>query len=167
MNPAYLVALLSCVLFGTADLAGGVAAKRASAPLVTWISSFGALAVLLVGLPFTPGRPTAADLAWGAAGGAGGAIGASLIYRSLARGPAVVASPVFCLVGLTVPVAFGLALGERPDHLRRDAPRVRRLNPSWRSCRAIRGGRPGSTSRVRRPRSRATGSSRAPPASHR
>ena len=115
MNPGYLFGMLGCVLFGAADLAGGIGAKRASAPVVTWISCFAALIVLFVGLPLVPGVPTAADLAWGAAGGVCGIVGASLIYRSLALGPAVVASPVFCLVGLIVPVVFGLAIGERPS----------------------------------------------------
>ncbi|HEY2954096.1 MAG TPA: EamA family transporter [Candidatus Eisenbacteria bacterium] len=117
MNPAYLVAALSSVLFGAGDFAGGFAARRAPALLVTWFSGFAAIAVLFVALPFAHGAPSGADLAWGAAAGACGAVGASLIYYSLALGPVSVASPIFCVVGLSVPVVVGVALGERPSAL--------------------------------------------------
>ena len=104
-------------MFGAADLTGGIAAKRAPAPLVTCFSGFGALLVLIVGIPFTHGTPTGTDLLWGAAAGVCGAAGATLIYRSLALGPVIVASPVFCVIGLTVPVLFGVLVGERPSAL--------------------------------------------------
>lgn len=115
MNPAYALGLLSSVLFGAADLTGGLAARRASAPLVTSFSCLGALLLLFAAMPFTRGTPTPADLAWGAAAGACGAAGATLIYKSLALGPMSLASPVFCVLGLCVPVIVGLALGERPS----------------------------------------------------
>ncbi len=117
MNPAYVIGSASSLLWGTADFLGGLAARRAPAPLVAGFSGLGALALLLVGMPFMPGTPTAPDLAWGAAAGVCGAAGASLMYRSLAMGPMSLASPVFSLIGLTVPVVFGLAAGERPSAL--------------------------------------------------
>lgn len=116
-NPAFLIGAASSVMFGAADLTGGIAAKRAPAPLVTCFSCFGALLVLFVGLPIVRGAPTPLDLMWGAAAGVCGAAGATLIYRSLALGPVIVASPVFCLIGLCVPVLFGVLLGERPSPL--------------------------------------------------
>jgi len=117
VNPAYLVAALSSVLYGAADFSGGFAATRAPALLVTWFSAFAALAALVVALPFTRGAPSGADWAWGAAAGAAGAAGASLIYYVLALGPVSVASPIFCVVGLSVPVVVGVLLGERPSAL--------------------------------------------------
>ena len=117
MNPAFLIAALASTLYGSADFAGGFAAKRAPAPIVTWFSGFAALAVLLLALPFGHGAPSASDWAWGAAAGACGAAGASLIYYSLALGPVSVASPIFCVVGLSVPVMVGFLLGERPSAL--------------------------------------------------
>jgi len=117
VNPALLVGLFASVLFGAADFTGGIAARRAPALLVTCFSGLGALLVLFLGMPFTHGAPTTRDLAWGAAGGVFGAAGATLIYKSLALGPVSVASPVFCVVGLTVPVLFGVATGERPSWL--------------------------------------------------
>jgi len=102
------------VLYGAGDFCGGVAAKRAPAVAVTVFSGFAALAVLLLGVPITPGVVRASDMAWATGAGAFGGIGAALIYRALAIGPMSVASPVLCLVGLALPVVVGIALGERP-----------------------------------------------------
>jgi drug/metabolite transporter (DMT)-like permease len=115
VNPSFLVAAASSVLFGTADFTGGVAARRTHAPLITAYSGLGALALLFIGLPFTNGAPGAADLAWGAIAGVCGAVGATLIYVSIAMGPVALASPVFCVIGLAVPVLFGVVMGERPS----------------------------------------------------
>jgi drug/metabolite transporter (DMT)-like permease len=117
MNPAYLVAMLGSVLFGAADLAGGISAKRAPAPVITCFSGYAALLVLFLGVPFVHGTPTGADLAWGAVAGTCGMLGATLIYHSLALGPVSVASPVFCVIGLSTPVLAGVFYGERPSPL--------------------------------------------------
>jgi drug/metabolite transporter (DMT)-like permease len=105
------------MLFGAADLAGGIAARRDHAIRVTAFSALGALAVLVLLLPFVHGTPSRVDLLWGVAGGLCGAAGATLIYYSLALGPVSVASPTFCVIGLTTPVIFGLLIGERPSWL--------------------------------------------------
>jgi drug/metabolite transporter (DMT)-like permease len=117
LNPAYALASCSLLCWGTADFLGGLAARRAPAPLVAGFSGLAALAVLGLGMPFMPGTPTGADLAWGAAAGVCGAGGAPLMYRALAMGPMSLAAPVFSLIGLTVPVVFGLVMGERPSPL--------------------------------------------------
>ena len=114
MNPAYAIGFLSSLLWGSADFLGGIGARRSPAPTVGLFSGLGGLAGVLVALPFFVGSPTPADLAWGAAAGACGAISVSLMYRALALGPMSLASPVFSLIGLCVPVWFGLASGERP-----------------------------------------------------
>jgi drug/metabolite transporter (DMT)-like permease len=117
VNPAYGIGALTALLWGSADFAGGFAARRAPAPLVTAFSGLGAVAVLLMGIPFMPGTPTTIDFAWGAAAGILGAAGASLMYKSLALGPMSLASPVFSLIGLSVPVLVGVISGERPSAL--------------------------------------------------
>jgi drug/metabolite transporter (DMT)-like permease len=114
MNPAYLMGFLSSLLFGSADFLGGIGAKRAPAPVVALLSGLGGLAAVLLALPFFHGSPIAADLAWGALAGVCGALSVSLMYRALALGPMSLASPVFSLIGLCVPVLFGLVIGERP-----------------------------------------------------
>jgi drug/metabolite transporter (DMT)-like permease len=114
VNPAYLVAMGASVLYGTADFTGGIAARRASVPVVTLAAWLAGLVALVALAPFVPGRPAPADLAWAAAGGAAGALGGALLYRALAIGPVGIASPIFCIVGLALPVLVGFALGERP-----------------------------------------------------
>jgi drug/metabolite transporter (DMT)-like permease len=115
VNPAYLLAGLGSVLYGGADFCGGFAARRSSALAVTFLSGFAGLAVLFLGLPFAPGVTRASDMIWGAAGGLFGGVGAMLVYRALAIGPVSVASPIFSITGLGLPVIVGLALGERPS----------------------------------------------------
>jgi len=115
VNPAYAIAALSSLLFGGADFLGGIAARRAPALRVTGFSCLSALAVLALGMLFIHGAPTRTDLAWGAAAGVCSAAGATLMYRALALGPMSLASPVFCLIGVSVPVLFGFASGERPS----------------------------------------------------
>jgi drug/metabolite transporter (DMT)-like permease len=114
VNPAYLVAMAASVLYGTADFTGGIAARRASVPVVTLAAWIAGLVALVVVAPFVRGTPGGADLAWAAAGGAAGALGGALLYRALAIGPVGIASPIFCVVGLGLPVLVGLLLGERP-----------------------------------------------------
>jgi uncharacterized membrane protein len=115
MNPAYLLAAAASVLFGAGDLGGGIASRRGGAPVVACFSGFGALAGMFLALPLVHGHATPADLIWGAVAGVCGSASLTLIYRSLALGPVIVASPIFCVVGLVVPVAFGVLTGERPS----------------------------------------------------
>jgi drug/metabolite transporter (DMT)-like permease len=117
VNFGLLLAAGASLFFGAADYTGGMAARRGPAPVVTAFSSLGALVVLALGLPFAHGAPRAADLAWGVATGACGAAGATLIYKALALGPVSVASPVFSLIGLAVPVLVGVVLGEHPSRI--------------------------------------------------
>lgn len=114
MNPAYLLAALGSLLYGSADFCGGLASRRSHALAVTYLAGFSALAVLFVGMPLAPGETRGSDLGWAIAGGVFGAIGAMLAYRALAIGPMSVASPIFSITGLALPVVVGMAMGERP-----------------------------------------------------
>src|SRR5258705_12850050 len=69
MNISYLLALIASALFGSADFAGGVAARRGYAAAVTAFSGLGALAVLAVGFLFIRGTPTPSDFGWAVATG--------------------------------------------------------------------------------------------------
>ena len=111
---SYGLALLASVFYGAADFTGGVAARRGHPVAVTAFSGLGALAVLAVGFLFIRGTPVPADYGWAVATGACGAAGATLIYYSLSLGIVSLAAPVFCTVGLALPVFVGIALGERP-----------------------------------------------------
>jgi drug/metabolite transporter (DMT)-like permease len=114
VNSAYLLAGLGSLCYGAGDFFGGIAARRGPLATISLLSGFGALAVLAVGLPMTPGVIRAHDLAWAAAGGLFSGIGLMLIYHALAIGPVSVASPVLAIVGLALPAIVGITLGERP-----------------------------------------------------
>ena len=115
MNPAYLTAALASVFFGSGDFCGGLAARRAPLGAVTFLAWVAGLLVLLAGVLLVSGVTRASDLGWGALAGVAGALGAALLYRAIAIGPASVASPIFCIVGLALPLVVGIVFGERPQ----------------------------------------------------
>ena len=113
---ANALAVLASVAYGAADFLGGLATKRGSTVFAAVVCSQATgLVLVLLALPFLPpATPTAADLAWGAASGLAGGIGLALLYRGLAIGVMSVVAPVTAVCAVVIPVAVGLALGERP-----------------------------------------------------
>lgn len=111
------MALLSSMLYGVADFLGGMGSRRGPAVTVTaWFQVVGLL--FLVGYALVaPGVTRPADLVWGGASGVAGGVGVLLLYRALAGGVVSTAAPLISMVALTVPVAVGLARGERPGLL--------------------------------------------------
>ncbi len=113
---ANALAVLASIAYGAADFLGGLATKRGSTVFsaVVWSQAAGLVLVLLA-LPFLPpASPTAADLAWGGATGLAGGIGLAFLYRGLAVGVMSVVAPVTAVCAVIIPVAVGVALGERP-----------------------------------------------------
>jgi drug/metabolite transporter (DMT)-like permease len=113
---ASALAVLSSLAYGAADFLGGLATKRGSTVFsaVVWSQATGLVLVLLA-LPLLPrASPTIADLAWGAATGLAGGVGLAFLYRGLAVGVMSVVAPVTAVCAVIIPVAFGVALGERP-----------------------------------------------------
>jgi drug/metabolite transporter (DMT)-like permease len=108
------LALLSSLVLGSADFVGGLSARRArAAVVVVWSNLAGLLtAVVLVLIACVP-TPRAEDLAWGAAAGVCGSLGAVLLYRALALGVMSLVAPTSAAAAAAIPVAAGLALGER------------------------------------------------------
>jgi len=111
---AFLLALASSVLYGSADFMGGFASRRASVVAVTALSQAVGLALLALALPLLPGAPRGADLAWGLGAGLSGSLGVVLLYRALALGTVSTVAPLISLIAIAVPVGAGLAAGERP-----------------------------------------------------
>jgi drug/metabolite transporter (DMT)-like permease len=108
------LSLAAALFYGAADFLGGLAARRCSTfAVVVWSQAAG-LVVLLAALPFVPGVPRAADVAWGFACGVAGAFAVGLLYRGLAIGVMGVVSPITAVLAAALPVAFGIARGERP-----------------------------------------------------
>jgi drug/metabolite transporter (DMT)-like permease len=114
---AVVLAAASAMVWGTADYCGGRASQRASALTVTAISQFFAVPVLLLCVLVLPGQAAGTDLLWGAAAGMAGVLGIVALYRSLSTGAMAVAAPITAVTGAVVPLAFGLAWGERPTSL--------------------------------------------------
>ena len=115
MNLGFGFAFFASIAFGTGDVFGGMAARRASALHVALLSCVAAIAVLVLAMPFIHGLPSRSDLLWGAAAGVFSTLGTILIYKALGLGPMSLASPVLCILSLCVPVVVGVALGERPS----------------------------------------------------
>jgi drug/metabolite transporter (DMT)-like permease len=110
------LAVLASIAYGAADFLGGLATKRGSTVFAAVVCSQATgLLLVLLALPFLPpASPTAADLAWGAASGLAGGIGLGLLYRGLAVGVMSVVAPVTAVCAVIIPVAVGVAFGERP-----------------------------------------------------
>jgi drug/metabolite transporter (DMT)-like permease len=111
------MAVASSMLYGVADFLGGMGSRRGPAVTVTaWFQVVGLL--FLVGYAgLAPGVTRPSDLVWGGASGVAGGIGVLLLYRVLASGVVSTAAPLISMIALTVPVAAGLARGERPGLL--------------------------------------------------
>ncbi len=114
---AAVLALLSALLWGTADFAGGLASRRLPALVVVGWSQIAALGALLivVGLSGTWTAP-GSWLLWGLAAGVSGAGGLVCFYKALSIGTMGVVSPIGAL-GALVPVLVGLATGDRPSQV--------------------------------------------------
>ena len=114
---AILLALTASLSWGVADFGAGVASRRLSIPHV--IAATQAAGLVFVGLVvavFRPDLPTGAQFAWGALAGAIGIFGLSAFYRALAIGAMGIVGPLSATAAV-VPLAYGLARGERPSTL--------------------------------------------------
>jgi drug/metabolite transporter (DMT)-like permease len=115
---APVLALASALTFGVSDVAGGLAARRASAITVTLGAQLAGVLVLVPALLLLPGTPTTGALAIGALAGVGGSAGLVIYLRGMAAGPMGLVSPLAALVGAAVPVGWGVVLaGEQVSSL--------------------------------------------------
>jgi len=112
---AALFALLSAAFYGVGDFCGGIASRRARATAVVLWSHVVGLGLVVVSLPIVEGDLRGDDLAFGAIGGVAGVVGVVLLYQALAIGPMSIVAPVTGLLAAAVPVAAGLAEGDRPS----------------------------------------------------
>jgi drug/metabolite transporter (DMT)-like permease len=110
-----LLALLSSVLWGSADFLGGILSRRLPAVLVVAASqAMGLLAVAAVAVASGALDSPTGYVPWALAAGLTGVIGLVAFYAALASGTMGVVSPIAAL-GVVVPVIVGFAQGERPD----------------------------------------------------
>ncbi len=113
------LALISAMLFGAADFAGGLAVRKNNATFaVVFLSQLVGLATVAIYAPLVGAdQLSATDFGWGALAGLCGGLGLLLFYRALALGTMSVVSPVTGVVSAAIPVGVGLGLGERPPLL--------------------------------------------------
>lgn len=106
--------LLAGLMWGASDFLGGFASRRAAVAAVVVVSQLAGvaaiLAILAVGGPPAPGA-RAFGLAM--AGGVAAGVGLAAFYRALSVGVMGVVAPV-AATGVLIPVAVGIARGERP-----------------------------------------------------
>src|SRR5580692_6719142 len=113
-----LLGLVAAVLYGSSDFVGGVTSRRFGPLRVTVIGCAVATVLAWAALIASGGpEPSVRAIAWGLASGLGGGVGTLVLYRGLARGQMSVVGPVSAVGAAVVPVAAGVALGERPGPL--------------------------------------------------
>lgn len=112
-----VLALGSAIAYGVADYTGGVLTKRARVFNVVLLSQLVSCVLLALVLPFWSGTFSWTAVQWGALAGVAGASGAALLYRGLAVGRMGTVAPITGVLAAALPVAFGLAGGERPGSL--------------------------------------------------
>lgn len=114
---AILLSLLSAVAYGTSDFLGGIFARRAPAWQIAVVGQSSSGVLSLAAAVLLGGSPTGHDLAYGALAGLGGGFGAAFLYRGLSTARMSVVAPLSGVGTALIPVAVGLATGERPSPL--------------------------------------------------
>src|SRR6185369_10147954 len=107
------IGTFAALVFGAADFLGGLAARRSHPVVVTATVAATGLLVLLILVPFVPGRWSADAVFWGALSGVAGCLAIALLYACLAIGPMSILSPLTAVVSALVPLGFGFARGEQ------------------------------------------------------
>ncbi len=110
-----LLIAVATVFIGSADLFGGVAARRSS-PLASaaWSQALGVPVLLVVAL-IVGGELIGRDLLFGLAAGCGAAVGVGALYIGFTKAAMGVVAPTAATVAAGVPIIVGLVGGERPS----------------------------------------------------
>ena len=114
---AALLALVAAFAYGAADFYGGLATRRLPAATAVLRSNTLALPCLLVGATVAGGTWSSRDAAIGALAGVAATAGLLLLFRALADGTMSLVAPITAVLAAVVPMAVGLATGERPAPL--------------------------------------------------
>jgi len=114
---AVLLALASSLVWGVADFGAGLASRRRAVLTVLAVSSVASFPVVVavVALRGEP-PPGAMPAVLAALAAVAGTAGIAAFYRGLAVGTMSVVAPISS-TGAVLPVAFGIASGERPSAL--------------------------------------------------
>ena len=111
---AALLALAASFSWGVSSFTAGLESRRRSVWTVVAVSQIASALSAAVLLLFSRGETlTAGHVAWAVLAGVCGATGLVAYYRALALGAMSVVAPIIA-AQVVIPVAVGLALGERP-----------------------------------------------------
>jgi drug/metabolite transporter (DMT)-like permease len=114
---AVALGLSSSLFWGLGDFLGGLQSRRVRVLAVLLVSQASGLAAIAIGIAIArPEAPPLVDLWPAAAAGLAGAIALSAFYRALAIGTMSIVAPISA-TGAAVPVAVGIAGGDRPAAL--------------------------------------------------
>ncbi len=114
---AIFVGILVAAAFGSGDFLGGLASRQANTITVLALAQFTALAGAIV-VALVAGGPLAGSVVLlGIGAGTLNVIALGCLYQGLAIGQIGEVAPVAAVVSATIPVAWGLAVGERPPAL--------------------------------------------------
>lgn len=108
-----MLTALTAWLFGGGDYCGGLATRRSPALAVVITSQVCGLPLLAVVVVLGSAPAGASVILWGAAAGGFGMAGIVILFRGLADGSAAVVSPSAALTTSLVPLAVGVATGDR------------------------------------------------------
>lgn len=109
-----LLALVAAFFYGLSDFLGGVFSRRTSVWAVGLLACAGAAVGSVLIALFSSGDPSRADFSWALLAGVGSGSGTAFLYRGLAAGRMGVVAPVSAVGAVLVPLAVGVATGERP-----------------------------------------------------
>ena len=112
-----VLALLSSVLWGTADFLGGLSSRRRPAyAVVAGSQACGLVSIAVVAAVTSAWHGPLGWLPWAVASGVAGSTGLVCFYAALAGGTMGVVSPIAAL-GAVVPLLVGVLTGESPSAL--------------------------------------------------
>ena len=114
---AIFLAVLTAVLYGVFDFAGGMATRRAPVFAVGFWSNVAGLGLSLliaaIHHQLLGASLTVGDIMWAAVSGVAGVTGVLFYFQGLAKGRMAVVSPVSAVTLSLVPFLFGLITGEQ------------------------------------------------------
>lgn len=113
-----VLALAAALAFGVSDFTAGTLSRRVPAfQVATAAQLFSAAGSLLAALVLPWSHVTWGELGLGLLGGVGSAVGTGFLYRGFAVARMNVVAPLSSVCAVLLPLAFGLAFGERPSVL--------------------------------------------------
>ncbi|WP_296632357.1 DMT family transporter [Rhodoluna sp.] len=110
---AIVLGFITSLVYGFADFAGAIAAKKIKPITVTFVAGCSGLVLLCFFSIYLGANFSSEGLLWGVLGGIASAFGIACLYASLALGPISIVSPLGAVISAIVPMIVGFAQGDR------------------------------------------------------